>query len=386
MNNRKSLKIAILAHSLRVAGGLAVGKSFIKVLKRVAPQHQYLIFVPADLGYEEIGMPYETNLVVYKGSPNPLSRIIYDNKILPKIIKGFKADVIFGMGNAGVKGIDVKQAVLLQDSHMLYDESRYANEVYMGKLKWRYQKRKMRNCLDDIDLIFCQTPVMKDRFAKTFNWPMEKIKLMPNAVSEFAKLCKNDIAVPETLKDKKFFNLFYLTKFYAHKNLEVLIDLFENYPAELRDVRCIITVLPEQHKKAPKFLSNIKKYGLENKIVNVGPLKQEELAGYFLNCDGLLFPTLLESFSGTYLEAMHFGVPILTSDLDFAKYICDDAAVYFDPWDVSDIAQKIIQLKDNNALKQELVENGKQRIAVFFKTWEEIAADVIKELEMLCSK
>ena len=30
-------------------------------------------------------------------------------------------------------------------------------------------------------------------------------------------------------------------------------------------------------------------------------------------------PTLLESFSGTYVESMYFEKPILTSDLDFAK-------------------------------------------------------------------
>jgi hypothetical protein len=38
----------------------------------------------------------------------------------------------------------------------------------------------------------------------------------------------------------------------------------------------------------------------------------------------LLLPTLLESFSGTYIEAMHFERPIFTSNLDFAKEVCEN--------------------------------------------------------------
>ena len=117
----------------------------------------------------------------------------------------------------------------------------------------------------------------------------------------------------------------------------------------------------------------------------MGPLKEGELAGYFLNADALFFPSLLESFSATYLEAMHFGLPILTSDLDFARYICGDAALYFNPWNPSDIIEKICILRDNNNLRKKLVDEGRQRISSFFKSWEEIIADLISDLESLVS-
>ena len=89
----------------------------------------------------------------------------------------------------------------------------------------------------------------------------------------------------------------------------------------------------------------------------------------------------MESFSGTYLEAMHFGLPILTSDLDFAQYVCGNAAIYFDPWSGSDIAEKIVMLKNNENLRTDLIEKGKGRLRSFFVSWEEITKSVIKELE-----
>jgi glycosyltransferase involved in cell wall biosynthesis len=161
----------------------------------------------------------------------------------------------------------------------------------------------------------------------------------------------------------------------------MLIKLFKNYQADLQDVRCLITIAPDQHPSAPKFLNDINKYGLKNQILNIGPLKQEQLAEYFYHSNALMFPTLMESFSGTYLEAMHFGLPILTSDLDFAHYVCDDAAIYFDPWSASDIAEKIVMLKNNENLRTDLIEKGKRRLSSFFISWEEITKSVIKELE-----
>ena len=95
--------------------------------------------------------------------------------------------------------------------------------------------------------------------------------------------------------------------------------------------------------------------------------RQEKLSDCFYNCVGLLFPTLLESFSGTHIEAMHFGLPILTSDLDFAHYVCGKAALYFDPWAPQDIAEKILLLKNNPDIRDQLVKAGTARITNFFK-------------------
>jgi glycosyltransferase involved in cell wall biosynthesis len=43
---------------------------------------------------------------------------------------------------------------------------------------------------------------------------------------------------------------------------------------------------------------------------------------------------------------MHLGTPILTSDLDFAREVCGEAAVYFSPWDPDAMATAIERLRD----------------------------------------
>lgn len=82
---------------------------------------------------------------------------------------------------------------------------------------------------------------------------------------------------------------------------------------------------------------------------------------------------------------MYFGLPILTSDFDFAKYICDDAALYFDPWNIDNVVEKILFLKGNPRLQKQLQKKGGERVSSFFSDWDQIAAKAIKELELLVS-
>ena len=82
-------------------------------------------------------------------------------------------------------------------------------------------------------------------------------------------------------------------------------------------------------------------------------------------CDGLLLPTLLESFSQTYVEAMYYKKPIFTSDLDFAHDACRDSAFYFDPHSAENIYNTISPAFSNPELISEKVRKGKERLSLF---------------------
>ena len=96
----------------------------------------------------------------------------------------------------------------------------------------------------------------------------------------------------------------------------------------------------------------------------------DNVPALYTQCDGLLMPTLLESFSGTYVEAMYHGIPIFTSDFDFAKVVCGNAAKYFNPFDVSDIIFQLNSVYTNNREKINLKKEANARLSSF-STWQE---------------
>ena len=379
------MRIAILAYNLRVAGGLVVGRNLVAQIPVLRPNHQYLIIVPKGLGYET----HKDRGYVKCLEVTPMrffKRIYFDLIKLQCIVRNFKPDIILGLGNLGLVAPPCVQAILFHKPQLLYSSRHYALEPINERIRDWILERTVKRCLAGTQLVFCQTPVTKSRFAKKFGYPLEQITILPNAVSEFVKNNVSKTEVPDVLRNSRYFDMFLLSKFYAHKNFEVLLDLYSNYGEELKDTRCIITIAPNQHTNAVKFLKEVHRRKLEDKIVNVGPLKEDELSGYFCNCGALLFPTLLESFSGTYLEAMHFGLPILTSDLDFAHYICGEAALYFSPWEPADITEKITLLKNNSFMRQDLADKGKKRLATFFRSWDSIAMDAMNAIERVAGE
>ncbi len=123
----------------------------------------------------------------------------------------------------------------------------------------------------------------------------------------------------------------------------------------------------------------------QDQIVNVGRLAQHELSSYYCHSTALLLPTLLESYTATYLEAMRFDCPVLTSDMDFAREVCGAAALYFDPWNVDSMADAIIRLRSNPSLQEDLRHQGRERIKQDFPSWTTITENALHRLETIAA-
>jgi glycosyltransferase involved in cell wall biosynthesis len=350
---------------------------------RVASQHDYFFTVPPDLGFEEsCRVAPRSSMRVYqtKGS---FQRWYWETFTLPHLIKAFRPDVVFNLANRGLVSPPCPQATLIRDSHLFYPSSHFGLITRLEQLKFWYHRKHLIRSLRSTSLLFCQTTVAARRIRQVFGDGFA-IRLCPKLVSPLIYHNTSDGTVPEPLSSLNGkFKLFVLTRYYPHKNLEVIPRLFERHRADLHDVVVIMTIAPDQHPNVGRLLRDINRHGLENNIISVGSLKEHQLAAYYRHSDALLLPTLLESFSGTYLEAMHFDRPILTSDADFAHEVCSDAAVYFDPRDPDDICAAILRLKNDRDLYARLVNAGQERRAAQPMGWDDVARCVISELEHL---
>jgi len=130
--------------------------------------------------------------------------------------------------------------------------------------------------------------------------------------------------------------------------------------------------LPLIQDKNIKFVLTLDEASFKNlfteqtdKIINLGPISQKSCPSVYKQCDALFAPTLLETFSAAYPEAMRMKKPILTSEYSFAKDVCQDSAFYFDPLNPGDIVQKIKQLVADSELQSELIKKGSQQLKHF---------------------
>jgi len=109
-------------------------------------------------------------------------------------------------------------------------------------------------------------------------------------------------------------------------------------------------------------------------IIRPGRLSDEEIAALYKGATALVFPSLYEGFGIPPLEAMVHGCPVVASRIPAVEEVCADAALYFDPYDIDDIAAKMRDILSSDQVRQSLIAKGTARYKNF--SWMESARRV----------
>ena len=370
------MRIVLLANNLRTAGGLSVGKNIVVSLPQVASQHQYLMIVPGKCGYPRFNQ-VEKIKVHECPKMNLLSRWFWERCVLSTAILKFQPDWIWALGNVPLPHPPCRQSLLFHNSHRLYPEVSRIGATALERIFKFISDRMQAASIKWVKRVYCQTETTRQLFHEKFSFPLDKIGLCPNAFS--SNVIPSHKWPVELEPYRGRFILFTLTRYYTHKNLEIIVETFRKYQDILRDVVCIMPVDRNQGPRAVALIDRVTKYRVENNFVFADTIPQERLGEYFCAANVMFLPTLLESFSGTYLEAMQLDTPILTSDRDFAREVCGDAAEYFDPLSPEDIKNGILRLKTTPDRVADLITKGQLRKMMFLKTWPEIIRNVLEQ-------
>jgi glycosyltransferase involved in cell wall biosynthesis len=149
--------------------------------------------------------------------------------------------------------------------------------------------------------------------------------------------------------------LLYPANRWPHKNHARLLEAFARVRRRRPEMRLVLTGSGHRVRAEPG-------------VAVRGHVSLEELARLYRTAAALVFPSLYEGFGQPPLEAMACGCPVAASRAASLPEVCGDAAAYFDPTSVDDIADTILRVLEAPA---DLVERGLERARRF--TWETCA-------------
>lgn len=107
----------------------------------------------------------------------------------------------------------------------------------------------------------------------------------------------------------------------------------------------------------------------------VGYVTDEELVALYQNAGCFVFPSLYEGFGIPPLEAMTYGCPVIVSNATSLPEICEDAALYCDPYDAEDIAEKVKLVLMNKEIAEAYRRKGYSQVKKF--SWENSARELL---------
>lgn len=144
-----------------------------------------------------------------------------------------------------------------------------------------------------------------------------------------------------------------------HKNFPIMVGIcryMKDYHPDFR-FRFVLTIPKEKRNFIPEEYSSY--------FHVLGPVDVSECPYLYEQADIMFMPTLLECFSATYPEAMRMGKPIVTTDLEFARGLCGDAACYYDAINPEAAAEAIFRVATDKNYAMQLVSAGKIQLNNF---------------------
>ena len=250
------MKFAIESIGLTAGGGKELA---LDLMTRLAghTEHQFTCIVP-DLGpYKAISGSNIRTFVCKKGA-GLLERARLLDFEVPRICREVKADALLCVGNFVPWKQVCPTVVLMHNPWVVYrDTVAEARRTRRENLITAYARHAYRHLPSDITII-TQTPVMKDHLCGRYGIDPGRVAIIPNTFSLANPAGNGNRAPSDGDEPTKPFTFLYLTHYYAHKNIDFLIDATGKLPNYTeKSAKCLITIAAEQHPGARRLLERL---------------------------------------------------------------------------------------------------------------------------------
>jgi len=195
--------------------------------------------------------------------------------------------------------------------------------------------------------------------------------IIPNGVD--VEHFSPDVAPIEKFKDGKL-NLLFVSRLEKRKGLNYLLQAFKQVKEEVPNCRLIVVGPGTRLRR--RYERYVARTGLKD-VVFIGFTSYDELPRYYKTADVFCAPAIgSESFGIILLEAMAMSKPIVASSIEgYASVISHGVdGLLVPPADKDQLAQALIALLNDKALRQEMGARG--RIKALEHSWERIARRV----------
>ena len=285
-----------------------------------------------------------------------LSKSFVVNRTLQRQEQVDKPDVIISTTGPTYFHSNAPQVIGFNLPLYIYPESPFVKNI-KGFKRLKFELRKKLHYYffkRDASVFVTQTNDVNERVRKALN--TDKVITVTNTASSYYN---NPISVPKRLSKKEdgFFRFITISSYYAHKDLELIPKIISELKRrKINNVEFVLTLKDEDFKNHIQSMDG---------IINVGPVRPSECPALYQECDAMFLPTLAECFSASYPEAMKMKKPIVTTDLGFARSICEKAALYFEPGNPESAVENILKLISEPSIQAKLIHEGTTQLNVF---------------------
>lgn len=167
----------------------------------------------------------------------------------------------------------------------------------------------------------------------------------------------------------------YTGSVYPHKNIDVLINAIAEHN-QTREVDLELALICARSVFWERLNQKIQNKGLDKWIKMLGFVEDQDISKIYSLALALVHPSKMEGFGLTGLEAMKLGLPVISSNATCLPEVYGDAALYFDPNDVSGLVFLLETIIKDKELRDELINKGENQAKKY--SWRKMAKETLK--------
>lgn len=367
------MKIAINALGVDGGGGQTYLEGILPELDAAETQNEYVILLRKN---HSVSMPslskrFKVTLFSIR-QPSWIWRVWIEQFYLPYWLKKEKVNLLYSPADI-TSLLASCPVVLAMRNPNLYIHMKLGWSLRY-RLKFAFMSAMARLSTKKANQIIFVSEASRALAIRQIEIPATKINVVYHGVGAFFFKKAN----PETnlLRDKSPYILS-VSSIYRYKNYVRLIQAFaeikDNLPRKYHLIIIGSSFDNDYHKTMKQTIKSLR---LEDRVHHLGGYRLQQLPSIYQNAALFAFPSFLETFGHTLVEAMASEIPIIAADIEPTREITGGAAHYFDPFNLQAIETAICEGLTNDWLRQELVKKGVDQVKKF--SWKNCASQTLQ--------
>jgi len=337
------------------------------------PEHEFFFFFDRPFDEKFIFSENVTPVVLYPPARHPFLFYAWFEFSVKRALKKHKIDLFFSPDGYLSLKTNVPQINTIHDINFEH------NPEDLTWVSQKYYRHFFPKFAQKAKHILTVSEYSKHDIIKTYGVSQDKITAIWNGASDVFKpiSAEEKVAVRKKYSGGKNYFLF-VGALSPRKNVKRLVEAFALFKKNnsQNDTQLVI-VGEELWSNANNGIHIDDK--VKEQIHFTGHIPLQALANVMGAATLFTYVPYFEGFGIPLVEAMKCGTPILSGNLTSLPEVGGEAGIYCDPFNVEDIAKKMIDISDNPKLLAEQSQKGLERSKEF--SWDVSAKKVWEVLE-----
>lgn len=349
------MNVLINFSTLKKGGGQNVALNFLHSFLRLPFREESDFYYVVSRGsvlekiLKENGLADKTVIV----SANPLIRIIQEIFASNTILKKYHIDIVYTYFGYALYPKKMPQVTGCAVSNVFYPEIDFWSH-YHGIKRWvkditdRYRIWGIKRA----DGIIFETDILNKRSKEVLHVKGMTTTIRPSISIDY----ENEEISLNILSGRK--RGLFLCGWQLNKNIMSIPAIAHILKKKNIPFTFILTAPKDNSLHHRMFLDEMRRYGVEDYIIIIGPVRKSQLKSLYQQVDIVFLLSKLESFSNNIIESWCFKKPMIVADELWARDICKKAALYVNRDDNNNIADGIQKLIMHPEICENIVVNG----------------------------